>query len=353
MRSKETLTNRIKGWFPQSPNLPENFTSPPEHSNENQNKPPMATQPDDSLWSIFRIIIGALLLSFGGLALVYNEFSLEWLKSIYVSVYEFGSLAGLFLEFFGIGIVILLLITLTRVIPKFRRKSAGLLKKNLSIRRVVPYVIAVLLIYLAFVVSNSGVQFGYALPIAFIITGVLAIKGLKRFAITIPAYTVLIIGMLLLGCMASGMSATTYVPENRYVTSSDAPNINTINLATKSVFGEVRIYFDDDPSTVCHVAFLKEYGPVITSRSIGYHSQSYYETEPASSFNSTVQNQQVNIATSSRSTLVNITISRNCNVNLTVNNYMGDIAIYLPTGENPIQTTNYTTTYGSVRIINP
>jgi hypothetical protein len=353
MNTKKNLLNRIQGWFPQAPALPENFTSSPEHSNENRINPPIATKSDDSLWLIFRVVIGALLLSFGGLAFVCNEFAVEELKSLYISFYGVGSIAGFLADAFWLWLVILLIIAVAVAGPSIRKKHAGLFKRNLTIKRIIPYITAAALFYLSYAASNSGAQFGYALPIAFIITGILAIKGLKRFAITIPAYTILIISMLLLGGMVAGMSTTTYVPENRYVTSTDAPNVSTINLALKSVLGEVRVYFNDDPSTVCHVAFVKEYGPVITSRSSGYRSATYYETEPASSFNYTINNGQVSIATSSRSTLVNITLNRSYKANLTIKDYMGDIVIYTPSGENPIQTTNYTTTYGTARVINP
>jgi hypothetical protein len=178
----------------------------------------------------------------------------------------------------------------------------------------------------------------------------LVLKGLRRFTVTIPALAVLLITMLFFGAAVAGMYTVTYVPENRYLTAAQAPNVDTINLTAKSVGGDIKLYFTDDDTQICHIAFVKEYGPIISSKSAEYHYQSYYDSEPATSFNYTMENGQVNITASSYTVLVNITVNQNLKLNFDLYTYFGDITVEPPPTVNSIQTMNLTSQLGAVKL---
>jgi hypothetical protein len=146
-------------------------------------------------------------------------------------------------------------------------------------------------------------------------------------------------------------STVTYVPENRYFTRAQAPTVNTINLTVNTLEGDIRLYFTNDDSQICHIAFIKEYGLVTVGRGSSYHSKSNYDAEPASGFNYSIENSQANITASSYSTLVNITLSQNLKYNLNFFTYFGVISINVPSGVNSIQSTNATSRWGYVQTL--
>ena len=156
--------------------------------------------------------------------------------------------------------------------------------------------------------------------------------------------------MLVLGSAVAGTYTVTYVSENRFLTSEQAPNVDTINLAVKSVAGDIKLYFTNDDAQICHVAFVKEYGPIVSSRSAEYHSQSNYDSEPASGFNYTIENGEANITASSYTTLVNITVNQNLKLNLNLYTYFGDIIVEVPPTVNSIQTMNLTSQIGDITL---
>jgi hypothetical protein len=225
----------------------------------------------------------------------------------------------------------------------------SLLRNSLSKKRLLPYGIAVALLFLTYIAIVSGIQFAYAIPLTFIVSGILVLKGLRRFTVTIPALAVLLISMLFFGVAVAGMYTVTYVPENRHLTAAQAPNVDTINLTAKSVGGDIKLYFTNDDAQICHIAFVKEYGPIISSKSAEYHYQSYYDSEPATSFNYTIENGQVNITASSYTVLVNITVNQNLKLNFDLYTYFGDITVEASPTVNNIQTMNLTSQLGTVK----
>ena len=100
-----------------------------------------------------------------------------------------------------------------------------------------PYGVAAILIFLSYLGWNLGVQFTYAIPIAFVVSGILVFKGLKRFAVTFPAFIVLLVSMLLLGCVIAGPTVVTYTSESRGITTSQAPNLYAVNITARSLEG--------------------------------------------------------------------------------------------------------------------
>ena len=240
----------------------------------------------------------------------------------------------------GVGYVVWLLIRVPR------------LRKYLSKRYLLPYGVVGIFAFLTYIAIISGIQIEYAVPATFIIAGFLLLKGLRRFAVTIPTLIVLLLSMLILGAAVAGMYTVTYVPENRYLTRAQVPDADTVNLQVKSVVGNIRVYFTNDQTQVCHIAFIKEYGPIVSDRGEQYHDKSSYDTETATSFNYTVENREANVTTWSYTVLVNITLNQNLKYNLNFDTYYGDITINVPVGVNSIQSTNLTSQIGNVKIIN-
>jgi hypothetical protein len=245
----------------------------------------------------------------------------------------------------GVGVAVL-------VWPNRKNGTIGnFLKRNLSKRCLLPYGAVAVFIFLAYMAVISSIQFAYAIPITFIISGILVLKGLRRFAITIPALAVCLISMLLLGSAVAGVYTVTYVSENRYLTVTQAPNVDTVNLTVNSVEGDIRLYFTNDSTQICHIAFVKEYGSIISDRGAQYNTKSSYDNEPASVFNYTIENGEADITARSYTTLVNITVNQNLKYNLDFFTYFGEIRVYVPPGVNSVQSTNLTSRWGDVKII--
>lgn len=156
--------------------------------------------------------------------------------------------------------------------------------------------------------------------------------------------------MLILGSAVAGTYTVTYVSENRYLTSAQAPNVDTINLQVKSVEGDIKLYITNDDTQICHIAFVKEYGPIISSKSGTYHTESNYDSEPASGFNYTIENRELNVTASSHTTLVNITVNQNLQSSFNLYTYYVDITVDVPPAVNTIQKMNLTTQLGDIRV---
>jgi hypothetical protein len=297
-------------------------------------------------WSVRpKTALGALLIVFGVIILFYNDMATVIFGSVAVFAWLIINIAGIL----AFWLVIALAIGIAYVVWTFR-KTGSFLRNRLIKRRVLPYGVAAIFILLIPLAVISGIQFAYSVPITFILSGVLVLKGLRRFTVTIPALAVLLISMLFFGAAVAGMYTVTYIPENRYLTTAQAPNVDTMNLTVKSVAGDIKLYFTNDDTQICHIAFLKEYGPIISDRGAAYHSQSYYDHEPATLFNYTIDNGQVNLTASSYEVLVNITVNQNLKLNFNLYTYFGDITVEAPPTVNSIQTMNLTSQLGAVML---
>ena len=386
MNIKKSLEKRIRGWLPKEPALPRKYTSnsPDDQKPKQPNKQSrfvrlmrlslglffvligivnlFAKQYElASLWfagAIAAIIIayfgwsvrprtalGALLIALGGAMFFYNDLAVIAFSSAIVFTWLLIDIASVLAFWIVIGLVI----GIAYAVWAFRKRS-DFLRKSLSKRRLLPYGVSALFIFLTYIAVVSGIQFAYAIPIAFIISGALVLKGLRRFAVTIPALIVLLISMLVFSSAVAGTYTVTYVPENRFLTSAEAPAADTLNLAVKSVAGDIKLYFTNDDTQICHIAFVKEYGPIFSSRGAEYHSQSNYDSEPATGFNYTIDNGEVNVTASSYTVLVNITVNQNLELNFNLYTYFGDITVEAPPTVNSIQTMNLTSQLGAVML---
>jgi hypothetical protein len=383
---KKSLERRIRGWLPKEPALPRKYASgsPDDQKPKQPSKQSrfvrlirlslgllfvlmgiahlLAKQYElASLWfagaigatiiAYFgwsvrpRTALGGLLLALGGAMFFYNDLAVIAFSSATVFTWLLIDMARIVVFWIVIGLVI----GLAYAVWAFRKRS-DFLRNSLSERRLLPYGVAALFIFLTYIAVVSGIQFAYAIPITFIITGALVLKGLRRFAVTIPALIVLLISMLVFGSAVAGTYTVTYVSENRFLTSAEAPAADTLNLAVKSVGGDINLYFTNDGTQTCHIAFVKEYGPISSSRGAGYHYQSYYDSEPATGFNYTIDNGEVNVTASSYTVLVNITVNQNLKLNFDFYTYFGDITVEAPPTVNNIQTMNLTSQLGDVKL---
>ena len=289
-----------------------------------------------------RTALGVFLIGSGVAVFFYYDFA----------VFLFGSLpvfAWMFIYSTSILWFPALLVTAFVAYAIWIRRNQIRIRNSLTERHLLPYGVSVAFIVLAYIAVVSGIQFAYAIPLTFIASGILVLKGLRRFTVTIPALAVLLISMLLFGSAVAGMYTVTYVSEDRYLTSAQAPDVDTMNLTAKSTVGDIKVYFTDDDEQICHIAFVKEYGPIISDKSSEYRSQSHYDSEPATSFNYTIENREVNVTSASYTVLVNITVNQNLKLNLDLYTRFGDITVEAPPKDNSIQTMNLTSQYGTVK----
>ncbi|MGD0405635.1 MAG: hypothetical protein ABSB10_03170 [Candidatus Bathyarchaeia archaeon] len=296
-----------------------------------------------------RIGLAVFLIGLGVITFFYSDIA----TLIFESVAMIASLISFGLgPAFGLWILVALLVGLTYIYLAITKQDAHInTKKNLSKRYLSPYGAAAIFLFLTDIAVISSVEFDYAIPIAFIIAGILVLMGLGRFAVTKPALIVLLISILLLGSAVAGMYTVTYISENRYLTKSQALNVDTVNLTVNSMEGDIRIYFTNDSTQICHIAFVKEYGPIISDRGAQYNTKSNYDTEPASFFNYTIENGKANITARSYTTLVNITVNQNLKYDLNFFTYFGEIRVYVPPGVNSVHSTNLASRWGDVKIV--
>jgi hypothetical protein len=380
MNFLRSLKNLIRGWLPKEPALPRKQSQIPQN-NEKVKKPKYKS-------SIFRYrIIFCLLFTLRGLMYLFSnryDFASLWFAgAIGIAIFAyFGwtvrlrKTVGVFLIGSGVAVFFYydFAVSLFGSLPVFAslliyivsilwfptlfviafvayaiwiRRSV--LRINLTKRHLLPYGASAAFIFLTYIAIVSGIQFAFAIPLTFIASGILVLKGLRRFTVTIPALAVLLISMSLFGSAVAGMYTVTYVSEDRYLTSAQVPDVDTMNLTAKSTVGDIKVYFTDDDAQICHIAFVKEYGPIISDKSSEYRSQSHYDSEPATSFNYTVENREVNVTASSYTVLVNITVNQNLKLNFDLYTRFGDITVEAPPTTNNIQTMNLTSQYGTVK----
>ena len=390
MNVKKSLENRIRGWLPREPTLPRRTAG---NSSEKQKGQPLKNKglrlAGAIAVALLTILTGlnylatrqytfATVLFAGATALIvfayfankYN-FVLRPLRPrigygilfvvIGILFLVFSDVAAFFFGFIAIFTVpfatdmpvvlalsIGLLIALVFVVLVLRHEKELNLREQLTKRRLLPYGVAALLIFLTYIEIISAVDFEYAVAVTFVAMGVLVLMGLRRFTVTTTASVVLLVCMLIFGSAAGGYYTVTYVDENRYLTTAQAPDVSTINLQVRTLEGDIRVYFVNVTNPICHIDFVKQYGAVAEGTGVQFHDRSAYVDEPETTFNHTVENGAVNITAIASSVLVNITLSENYRVNLNFFTYFGGITIYSPANPQVIQSTNFTSKWGYV-----
>lgn len=340
---KESLKKRIRGWFPKEPKLPKSYYRNVSRKEKTSvlDKPISQLSPD----TILSMVVGFLLILIGVVGFVFVDSALATLQTIAM----FAPLAFTLGSLFAFWIVVLAIVIVV-VLVKNHTLNKDFFQKNFTKRRIVPYFLAAAIIFLTYLVSESGVQFAYAIPITFVVGGVLVIKGLKRFAVTLPAFAVLLISILALGCVIAGPTTLTYTSENHFITPAQVPNIDAINITARSVEGGINLYFNDNSSEVCEIQFVKEYGIVTVGKGTQYNGPSTYDNEPASVFYYSISNNELYVIADSYTTLMNITVNENLIGNFSLYTYFGNIAVDIPSNVHTVQTLNTTSILGTVNV---
>ncbi|MGA2385546.1 MAG: hypothetical protein ABSG33_03330 [Candidatus Bathyarchaeia archaeon] len=339
--AKKSLRDRIRGWFPQDPKLSSKYAEKQKDEKRTDvlNRPLYEVNFD----TIVTVLPGFLLVLFGILGFVFNDLALATVQSIAMFV-PLGFFIGYLFTFWIVVVAIIAIVVLVRT----HTVNRAFFKRNFTKRRLLPWGISAILIYSTYLASNSGTELAYAVPITFLVSGVIVFLGLKKFAVTLPAFAVLLICMLVFGCAVAGANTVTYVWEDRGLTAAQAPNVNAVNLTARSMEGDIRLYFTADASQVCKIQYMKEYGVVTTSVGTQYHGPSQYVGEPASGFNYTIDNHEANILATSYTTLINITVNQNLEGNFNFYTYYGDITVNVPPNVGTIQKLNLTSVLGAV-----
>ncbi len=336
---KESFENRIRGWLPKEPKSPKSYSNLPSKDKNSVLDRPLSQLSDDT---ILGMVLGFLLILVGVMGFVFNDVALATVQNIAMFVpiaFTIGFLFAFWIVVGAVALVVILVVNHTLTKAFFR--------KNFSPKRLLPYGVSAALIFLAYLASNSGVQFTYAIPITFVVAGVLVMKGLKRFAVTLPAFAVLLISILALGCVAAGPNVITTVSENHVITTAQIPSINAINITARSVEGGIRLYFSDNSSEACKVQFVKQYGAVAVGSGVNYNGPSTYDNESASVFYYYVNNSELYVIADSFTTLMNITVNENLIGNFSLYSYFGDLTANVPQNVNTVQTLNLTSASGT------
>jgi hypothetical protein len=234
MEKKEKL-KKLRGWFPQEPKLAGKATATTEAPVKKENKAQL--QKASPYWSAaFFVFWGALnLLSGKGLTLALAIFSLYIGIGIIVTIFlknrwqvarrvtvgvlliAFGIWAGVFIDFpltllsplSGTGVAIVPILAAVAVLFAFTSIMIADVRKGdgkYSLKRMLqPYVVVVAIVLLTYVVIVSDLQFVYAIPIAIIVSGVLLLAGLNRFAVVETTLAILLFSIIVLGSAFAGV----------------------------------------------------------------------------------------------------------------------------------------------------
>jgi hypothetical protein len=386
MNFEKAFQNYLRGWFPQEPTLS-------VKSAGNAADKSMTPQQQTTVWirALIGIVVGAFNLVMGLVCLfwgmylfavfdlasafvlitlgygiykyhlsVRTRFSAAtffifvgslgiFTSDIFIGIFSFPALfAAPLLETSGgvavfLGVISLVLAFLTFAYWLFRKLINPILSRFVLLRSdypatklqlFLPYAAMAILIFSTYLFIISGLYYVYALPITFLVVGLLTLRGLGRFAKTVPAFLALAVCILLLG----------------YCT-SQVPNANFVNVTVNTMQGDIRVYFTDDNSQICQVAFVKQYGPATVGRGTEFHPPNAYDSQPANNFNYTAQDGQVTVYADSYRTLVNITLNENLKYNLNFFTYFGGITIHTPPEATTIQSTNLTSQWGYVQTL--
>lgn len=199
-----------------------------------------------------RFALAALFIILGAIFLFFNEVTL--------ALFAFPALfaAPLLGTSWGVailmGIVTILLTCLTIVVWLLQKnRLLRLLPDNYASKRQLlrPFAASAILLFSTYLAIISGLEFEYAIPLTFLIVGILILRGLRRFALTTPALVALLACMLLFSTAVAGAYTVTNVPENHYLATAQAPNANIVNLTVSTLQGDIRVYFTNDSSQIC------------------------------------------------------------------------------------------------------
>ncbi len=395
MNVKKSLENRIRGWLPKEPTLPQRYTG-------DTSEKPRRQPPKNNGSRLAAMIVFAVLGVFFGvtnlftrqytMSLIYFASSTALIVFAYffykynfvvrprlVFGVLFVALGVLFVFLNGVGdsifsfpalftvtlfsvqgilpLAIVLLIVLA-VFGLVLRRQREISDTSPWMGQFLPYCVSAVIIFLSYLIVLSGIVFEYSIAAAFLVMGVLVLKGLRRFAVTSVALAALLISILVFGSALAGSYTTSYVAtENNYINSAQVPNnISTLNLAVGSVDGDINIYFASNNSQVSHTVFLQQYGPVARNGGVEYYSRYGGDEgepkEPNSTYSYSVQNGTVGISAWTFTNNIDITLNQNFKVNLTCSATFGNIVVHVPSGVNPVQHSNLHSRYGNTQTVN-
>jgi hypothetical protein len=219
MNTKKRLANFIRGWLPKEPALPRKQKQISQN-NENVKKPKYKSHSFQRgiIFCIFYILTGLMhlfskrydfaILGFAcaiiaipvayfgwtvrprtalGVFLIGLGFAVFFYYDF--AVFLFGSLpvfASLLIYLVSILWFPALLVTTFVAYAIWIRRSQ--IRNNLNERHLLPYGASAAFIFLTYIAIISGIEFAYAIPLTFIISGILVLKGLRRFTVTIPPH---------------------------------------------------------------------------------------------------------------------------------------------------------------------
>ncbi len=401
MNVKKSLESRIRGWFPKEPTLPKRYMG--DTSEKPRRQPPknkgsrLATMILVAVLGVFfgvadlftrqyttsiiyfassaalivfayffnkynfvirpRVVFGVLFVALGVLFIFLN---LTQQPGAGDAIFGFAALFTVSL--FSVQGILPLAIGLLVVLGVFALvlKNQKEIRVNPSLwkKQFLPYCVSAAIIFLGYLVALGGTFFEYSISVAFLVMGVLVLKGLRRFAVTSVALVVLLVSILFFGSALAGTYTTSYVAtESHYINSAQVPNnITTLNLAIGSNDGDINIYFTNNNSQVSHTVFLQQYGPVSRNGGVNYYPRfggnEGEPQEPNNTYSYGIENGFVGISAWTFSNNIDITVNQNFKVNLTSTATFGNIVVHLPPGVNPIQHSNLQSRYGNTKTIN-
>jgi hypothetical protein len=335
--------DKIRGWLPQNPKLPQgNITSKEKKGN-------ILDLPlrELSVGTILSIVAGFFLICVGIETFAFNDVAIQELQYFVMT----WPLTEMIIYFFGFWLAIAGGVLLLTFIVINRKKYGAFLRRNLAPRRLLPYGVAAGIFYLGTIVSTSGVQFSYALPIAFIVSGIIVIGGLYRFAVTPVAFVVLLVSMLFFGTAFAGLTTVTCVNyEEHFLTAADAPNVSTLNVTVWTLNSEIDVYFTDNASQLCEIAFVEVFGVVTSGMSTTVNDNSAYQNASAPQYNYTLEKDQASITASAENFIVNITVNQDVKLNLDLSSSYGQINVNAPSSANNLQKIVAFNKYGNINL---
>ena len=393
MKQEKTFEKHIRGWFPQEPTLQAKSVS------SVQDKMTPQQQTHRHLRVVFGVVTGLMIIFLGiihlltrqyfpgvvncvgGALLLVLAYGIQkynlnvrprfvvatsfiilgafffFFNEIIIGLFAFPALFAVSLLgtsggvaiFMGLVTALLTILTIVAWLLQKERLIVSVPDNPATKRQLLkPLAAAAILLFSTYLVIISGLEYEYAIPLTFLIIGFLILRGLGRFAKITPTFLALLACMVLLGTAASGVYTVAYVPENHYLAAAMVPNSSVVNVTVTTMQADIWVYFTNDNSQICQVAFVRQYGPTEVGRGSEFHSKSNYDGQPANNFNYSVQNDQVIVLADSYRTLVNITLNQNLKYNLDFFTYFGGITINNPQGVTSIQSSNFTSQWGYV-----
>jgi hypothetical protein len=291
-----------------------------------------------------RFVGGVLCISIGAYAFLNVDFVNGMLAvSSLFAVSQLQSYAGIAIFIGEVAIILAIgvwLLHKLRLIPR-------VLDRTTTRRQLLkPFTAIAMLLLATYLVIISGVHFDYAIPLAFILIGILEFGEWGRFAINIPTFIALLFCILFLATAMTGAYTVTYVPENHQLTTAQTLNVNVMNVTVTTYQADIQVYFTNYTNQVCQVSFVKQYGPTVVGKGIEFHSQDNYNNFPVSNFSYSLQDQQILVHAESYRTFVNVTLSQNLKCNLNLYSVFGGITVHMPPSNGSIQSSTIASKWG-------